>query len=107
MIFTRFLNCANFRIYTTLEPKNSMLRQIPQPLVIFLKLSNFFIFFKSENAYDLSKFLATILCSQVHTCQLMNLSVLITLTHLQRFWKKLFKAHQNPQEFKIISKILN
>ncbi|KAI4975040.1 hypothetical protein ZWY2020_048647 [Hordeum vulgare] len=37
----------------------------------------------------------------------MNLSVLITLTHLQRFWKKLFKAHQNPQEFKIIKKVLN
>ena len=64
MIFLKIPQLYGSSIYTTLEPKTKRLvKFLKTPLVKFLKLV---LFAKtSENAYDLSKFFAPILYSQV------------------------------------------
>ena len=55
---------CGFSIYTSLEPyKEHLVKFFKTHLVKFLKLVRFAK--PSENAYDLSKFLTTMLCSQV------------------------------------------
>ena len=63
MFSSRFLNCVDFQIYTTLEPKSRKDNEIPRDTHGQIPQTCFF-WKNSENAYDLSKFFTPILYSQ-------------------------------------------